>query len=1068
MSKKFSFPLHITNLPLESGHYLTIPGNSLDLVLMGSSPFSAAKKFERRAQKKLLLKGQYLEAFRHFPQGDWEIREVAVRVEGADDGTYESHEIKCHVITWVLANNQQMAVVPALGVGHLLANPDNFQEEVSAVIQLEFKRQDRQFSASRLVSVQWYQAPKVAVEDVELEFYTAAELAVLNQEQEEPIIAKTARRMPWSKLSCFNMENYVDILSKNLTGEFRQSTLLVGPSGCGKTSLVNEFVKRNCKEHWNRPWETTAAQMLQALTEESGWQSALGRWVKEARTTQAVIYIKNFAELFQVGQYSGNAISIAEALKEPLSRNELIIISEVTAEQLAAIELKVPGYSQLFHVVKFNERSDTQENEIALKAVNEIAQVHGKRVDESALGRIIQLQRRYAPYSGFPGKIIRFFENLILNAEQDEPRITEEIAIDSFCEESGIPVELIDYKIPFEQEKAREFFRSRLIGQETAQNIILRTLVTLKAGLAVRGRPIASFLMVGPTGVGKTEMAKTLAHYIFGDEDRMLRFDMSEYSDPYSVSRFTAPNEASLVTKVRQQPFSVVLFDEVEKADASFFDLLLQILGEGRLSDDQGDLANFCSAIVIMTSNIGAQDMMASTMGFTDKSNLKTDVVSHFEQAVSDFLRPELFNRIDHLVPFLSLTSEEQLQVFYKELDRLKSTAGLQQRALNLTVEDSVMQSLNEKANDPQYGARNLQRILKQYLIKPLAAIASSHPFGDEINVSVTGNLEDKGPDWQVSHGTNTRKNKLSKLLLSEDTTIVRRKAQALLDCPSWIGCLSSLDRLEALKRKKKEKFWQDMDLVKRYETLSNLKKTVDTLFQDIMDQEYQEFSVLLNNKDDIFSDLHQRTEHLSQKLHDQLFAVESTLSPEANRVLLAVYANMKQLDHSLKRYQNWLELLDIEYNLVWIFHDEEPEKPEFDEEGNLKVYQFQESRKHQKAKLPIGFVLDCKGVCAHHYLSLEAGKSVVVRENARDEVMFTEVLMQRLPGYYPQTGVHRQGFYRELKTKRKYRGEEYLDERFGQRNQYIPISEHLQKMEQKALAILHLKFFGTELVTDD
>src|SRR5207342_2926265 len=194
-----------------------------------------------------------------------------------------------------------------------------------------------------------------------------------------------------------------------------------------------------------------------------------------------------------------------------------------------------------------------------------------------------------------------------------------------------------------------------------AVDLVTDLLATVKAALNRPRRPIASLLFVGPTGVGKTEMAKALAGYFFGDTrgDRLVRFDMSEYASAAAVGRLVGTTweaEGLLTAKVREQPFCVVLLDEFEKAHPAFFDLLLQVLGEGRLTDSAGRLADFSNAIVVMTSNLGAGSFGSGPFGLSraDSSGREHARV-HFTHAVQSFLRPELFNRIDRIVPFLPL-----------------------------------------------------------------------------------------------------------------------------------------------------------------------------------------------------------------------------------------------------------------------------------------------------------------------------------------------------------------------------------------------------------------------------
>ncbi|MEM1124086.1 MAG: AAA family ATPase, partial [Bacteroidota bacterium] len=178
-----------------------------------------------------------------------------------------------------------------------------------------------------------------------------------------------------------------------------------------------------------------------------------------------------------------------------------------------------------------------------------------------------------------------------------------------------MPSFIIDPAVPMDLTAIKQQFNDNVFGQEKAVDSIVNLLASVKTALTKTGKPIASFLFVGPTGVGKTELAKVLAQFMFGHRDKMVRFDMSEYADAYSVMRLTGLSYGSdglLTAAVRRTPFCVLLFDEIEKAHTNFFDLLLQILSEGRLTDSSGRLVNFCSTIIIMTSNIGASNLQSN------------------------------------------------------------------------------------------------------------------------------------------------------------------------------------------------------------------------------------------------------------------------------------------------------------------------------------------------------------------------------------------------------------------------------------------------------------------------
>lgn len=243
---------------------------------------------------------------------------------------------------------------------------------------------------------------------------------------------------------------------------------------------------------------------------------------------------------------------------------------------------------------------------------------------------------------------------------------------------------------------------------------------------------------------GKTELAKALAEFMFGDTERLIRFDMSEFSDEVAVLRLTgdvsAKGQGLLTDKVRQQPFSVVLFDELEKTHFSFYDLLLQVMGEGRLTDARGQVADFCSSVIIMTSNIGAG--INRQPGFHDRS--PHALHQHYLHAVQKFFRPELFNRLDQVIPFNALDLNVLRPIVRREIKKIMARDGLRTRNVTLQIDDPVYDYLAHLSSDSHYGARQLQRCLHEQLVIPLATTLNRYPFSTSIKVAVSKGLEFK------------------------------------------------------------------------------------------------------------------------------------------------------------------------------------------------------------------------------------------------------------------------------------------------------------------------------------
>jgi hypothetical protein len=297
---------------------------------------------------------------------------------------------------------------------------------------------------------------------------------------------------------------------------------------------------------------------------------------------------------------------------------------------------------------------------------------------------------------------------------------------EAFSAETGLPLALLEDSIPLDLESTGTWFRERVMGQDGAVQVVIDTIATIKARLSRPGKPLASLLFVGPTGVGKTELAKTLAEFFYGSRDRMIRLDMSEYNTPISATRLVSDlgqeQEGVLTAQMRDQPFSVVLLDEFEKAHPAVFDLFLQVLGEARLTDGAGRVADFSNALVIMTSNLGAQEYRAGVrLGFGGSGGSVSSAAEHFIGEAKKRFRPEFFNRIDHIVPFGPLDRDHLRRIVVKELEGLRRRDGIRERQLRLELDPALVDRILERGFDPRYGARPLKRQLGTEVLRPVA-----------------------------------------------------------------------------------------------------------------------------------------------------------------------------------------------------------------------------------------------------------------------------------------------------------------------------------------------------------
>jgi ATP-dependent Clp protease ATP-binding subunit ClpB len=319
--------------------------------------------------------------------------------------------------------------------------------------------------------------------------------------------------------------------------------------------------------------------------------------------------------------------------------------------------------------------------------------------------------------------------------------VTEEHVAQVVSRWTGIPV---DRMLEGEREKLlkmEEALSRRVVGQDEAVKAVSTAVRRARAGLQDPNRPIGSFMFLGPTGVGKTELTKALAEFLFDDEHALIRIDMSEYMEKHSVARligappgYVGYDEGGALTEaVRRRPYQVVLFDEIEKAHPDVFNILLQVLDDGRLTDGHGRTVDFRNTIVVMTSNLGSEYLVS--LGEKEDVDAVRDQVM---AVVRSQFRPEFLNRLDDIILFHRLRREHMTAIVDIQLERLKRL--LADRKITIVLDKAAREWLAEKGYDPAYGARPLKRVIQRHLQDPLAEKILSGEIGDGESVQVSSN----------------------------------------------------------------------------------------------------------------------------------------------------------------------------------------------------------------------------------------------------------------------------------------------------------------------------------------
>lgn len=1056
--QKIKLPFHIVQLQMENNpDIITTPVLDNGVLWVNIPAPMMAGKFGDSYQDKLLDKGEYYTLLDYYIQGDFEQKKVNVSFK-ASKSQIAFRNLEVTFDYFVQTHNQGFwSIVPALGVEAFTTEITEIEGVVQEAIRLDFMRKKRLNLLQDVISTLWFEKSTLHTEQLDLRTYTPSEIASLQEEKKKELLPKVAQKVSIDSPSLFGYQKELTQLADIVTGRYNKNVLIVGRSGVGKSTLVWELAHQH-KQFKLIPsiWETTASTLIKELSGNVGWQENLTLLCKELTHKGDILFIRNLLELFEVGQYQGNNVSIADYLREYVARGEVIIISECTDEEFARIEARSPNYVNNFQVIQLTEPQDSVELEsIILKKVESIAHTEKIVIEQEAIKETIRLNKRYTPYSGFPGKPIRFLESILIGSKAKQKQLLQKKqlyvlnrteVIKSFCEETGMPTFMVDPAIPMDLPFVAHFFHSNVFGQNHAVGILVDILASVKTALLRQGKPIASMLFVGPTGVGKTEMAKVLAQFMFGSRDKMIRFDMSEYSTPYAVTRLTGESYFSdglLTSAVRREPFCVLLFDELEKAHPLFNDLLLQILGEGRLTDSQGKVVNFCSSIIIMTSNIGAKKLQNNDIGWVEDKTEQREA-EHFTNEVRRYFRPEIFNRIDQVVPFYSLTKEVVQFVVERELDIFKKREGILHRNLEFKLSSALYDFLCVTGYNPKYGARALQRTLREVLIIPLAHQLNQYGFDEKLVIEV--DIQEGELVIEVEADPLKLELMLEELTQNEYMDFasqLRQNIVQLFEGKFYVRLLSELDILKRSKRKNSKRFWADEKKALEYTNFLALEDKFEKHRKIVEDYEL-EMALTSMGLGMLNTIIYKKMEQWEEEYFKLKLELYGTLREDKGGLYLGIYGQQPQ--RLLKYYVEICEEKAFEWSARTVWYNEATynEMIELEnEEGEVtlrekarhyhkKTFSLEdknrwkpEQKKGHKDDILLGVELLISGLGANIYFDEEGGwHRIITPDNKHTYWVQSSTSEQKTP-----EEVHRKSFFQKYRKARRTYSPTHLED---------------------------------------
>lgn len=551
---------------------------------------------------------------------------------------------------------------------------------------------------------------------------------------------------------------------QTLARRTKNNPVLVGEAGVGKTAIVEALALRVVEGKdphvltGKRIIELNISALVGGTKYRGEFEERLARILEETRMhPEVILFIDELHNVVGAGRAEGS-MDVANLIKPALARGELRCIGATTIGEYRRYVEADPALERRFEKVIVNEPSLDETLEMLKGIRPKWEEHHMVRITDQALGAAVNLSVRFDVDHQLPDKAIDLVDkagartripllSMMMHNEKDKIKpleganqfeskaeVTEFTIAQVLSEKMGVPIEIITGHLEgMAQSRLLElesFLKKRVIGQDEALNLVCQRLLMSHAGLVKKRGPLAVFLFLGPTGVGKTELARSLTEFLFGSDSQMIRFDMSEFMEEHSVAKLIGSppgyvgheEEGQLTGKLRTKPYSVVLFDEIEKAHPRVFDLFLQLFDEGRLTDAKGRTADARNIIFIMTSNIAA-DKPTKKIGIGNQDPIESKTAALHD--VKKYFRAEFINRIDKIISFQSLNEEDVRKILKPMLDEICENIQKNYKVM-LRIGEEVEGFVAQAGYSPEYGVRELKRTMERLIQLPLSNLILS------------------------------------------------------------------------------------------------------------------------------------------------------------------------------------------------------------------------------------------------------------------------------------------------------------------------------------------------------
>jgi len=701
-----------------------------------------------------------------------------------------------------LSNCEAMNILEKLGI-----TPEQLRRQVDRIL-----RESQSESRPQLTGTSGARKRRSEKKDKEktpLVDQLATDLTTLAEENKlDPVIGRQTE-----------IERVIQILARRT----KNNPALIGEPGVGKTAIVEGLAQRIIEGDVPAPLldkrllQLDVGSLVAGTMYRGQFEERLKRVIDELKSSKAILFIDEVHMLVGAGS-AGSSVDAANILKPALSRGELQVIGATTLEEYRKNIESDAALERRFQPIVVSEPSVDETIEILHGIRSAYEDHHRLTIEDEALESAAKLSARYVSDRFLPDKAIDLIDEsasrvrmykspAAVNAkevitelrelrkaietaqEEDEfdqvrelqsqidnlegqiedmrtiwdrstsPHVTADDIAEVISMWTGVPLMQLETEESARLLNMEAKLNEHIIGQDEAIETISKAIRRARAGLKDPGRPVGSFIFLGPTGVGKTELTKALAKFMFGSEDSLIQLDMSEFMERHSVSRLVgAPpgyvgyeDAGQLTEAIRRRPYSIVVFDEIEKAHPEAHNMLLQIMEEGHLTDARGHKVDFRNAIIIMTTNVGAEMIQKqSSFGFSltideaqEEAQAYKEMRKKLMEALKRSFRPEFINRLDSVIVFRSLTRDDIRKIVQLELDKVASR--LEENEIGLRATDDALELLAEEGYNPEMGARPLRRVIQQKIEDRLsdALLANEFEDGQSILVDVETVMED-------------------------------------------------------------------------------------------------------------------------------------------------------------------------------------------------------------------------------------------------------------------------------------------------------------------------------------